>query len=197
MTGTGALPLFPLQTVLFPGGLLPLRIFEPRYVAMVGQVMRTGGVFGVIRLRAGGETGAAQALESIGTTARIVDFGQLADGLLGLTCRGERRFRVLERTQQQDGLHVGRIQWLPEAPKMPLTAGQQPLAGMLRNALASLGEAATRHLQPDYDSCGWVADRLIELLPLEPAQRQSLLELDDPQQRLDALLPLLDADDAH
>jgi len=87
------LPLFPLRTVLFPGGLLPLRIFEPRYVDMVGRCMREGGEFGVLLItdEVGAETGPVASLAEIGTTARVVDFHALPDGLLGLMCRGARR----------------------------------------------------------------------------------------------------------
>src|SRR5580698_5521108 len=89
-----SLSLFPLRAVLFPGGLLPLRIFEPRYLDMIGECMRSASAFGVILIRAGGETGAVTALAEIGTSAQVVDFDQREDGLLGILCRGGRRFRL-------------------------------------------------------------------------------------------------------
>src|SRR3954453_18388637 len=106
------LPLFPLSTVMFPGGLLPLRIFEPRYTDMISRCMREGTDFGVVLIRRGEEAGAVEELAGIGTGARIVDFSQLPDGLLGVMCRGSRRFRLLSHHAQADGLRIGTIEWL-------------------------------------------------------------------------------------
>lgn len=184
------LALFPLQTVLFPGGLLPLRIFEPRYVDMIGRVLRTNQPFGVTRLQQGSETSADVEFARVGTGARIVDFQTLPDGLLGLLCRGERRFEILDHQRQDDGLNVGTVRWLPETPVVPLPAAQRPLAELLRKALAVQGERA-QFLQPDYASCGWVCDRLCELAPIGDEERQVLLEIASPTERLAALLPLL------
>jgi Lon protease-like protein len=202
MSGDGGveLPLFPLRTVLFPGGLLPLRVFEPRYLDMVGRCMREGGEFGVLLIARGGETGAVESLARIGSSARIVDFSTLPGGLLGLMCRGARRFELLGRTMQPDGLHVGRVRWLAPAPPAALEAAQQPLARLLEKVLRELGDSA-RFLEPDYADCGWVADRLAELMPLSRGVQQSLLELDDPRERLARLAPLIevppeDGDDA-
>src|SRR5215831_15238826 len=106
------IPLFPLNTVLFPGGVLPLRIFEPRYLDMVKRCMREGNAFGVVLIRSGNETQSTVATHDVGTLARIVDFDQLPDGLLGITTRGTQRFRACEKHVQDDGLHVGQIQLL-------------------------------------------------------------------------------------
>src|SRR3954451_7087360 len=92
--GGAQLSLFPLNTVLFPGGPLPLRIFEPRYVDMVRKCMREGAPFGVLLIRSGQEVGEVSSAASIGTSARIVDFHQMPDGLLGLICTGEQKFRL-------------------------------------------------------------------------------------------------------
>jgi Lon protease-like protein len=185
------LPLFPLRTVLFPGGLLPLRIFEARYVDMVGRCMRAGGEFGVLCLQSGGETGIAGEFATVGSAARIVDFSQLPEGLLGLMCRGTRRFRLLGHHTQADGLHVGEVHWLPELAPVPLPAQHQALVPILQGVLAQLGELAA-HLEPHWDEAGWVADRLAEFLPLERESQQQLLELDDPLERLALLAPLVD-----
>jgi Lon protease-like protein len=185
------LPLFPLRTVLFPGGLLPLRIFEPRYVDMVRQCLRADEPFGVVLIRAGGETGPIGGVAGVGTGARIVDFQALPDGLLGLMCRGERRFRLQRRTIRADGLHVGEVEWLPEPESSPLEPAQQPLVRVLQRLLAELGETA-RFLEPRYDDAGWVGCRCAELLPLDDAARQRLLEIDDPAERLRQIMPLLD-----
>jgi len=187
------LPLFPLRTVLFPGGLLPLRIFEPRYLDLVRRCLRSGETFGVVLIRDGGETGPVGALAEVGTSARILDFETLPDGLLGLLCRGDRRFRLKARRTQPDGLHVAEVEWLAEEVAVPLAPGQQPVARLLRRVLAELGERG-RFLEPRYDDAGWVGSRLAELLPLERDAQQRLLELDDPGARLRALEPLLDTE---
>ena len=185
------LPLFPLRTVLFPGGLLPLRIFEPRYVDMVGRCMREGGEFGVSCLRTGNETGPAGQLASVGSAARIVDFSQLPEGLLGLMCRGTRRFRLLGSRTQADGLRIGEVEWLPQLPPVAVPAEHQALVPILQGVLAQLGELSA-HLEPHWDEAGWVADRLAEFLPLERESQQQLLEMDDPLERLGLLAPLVD-----
>jgi Lon protease-like protein len=185
------LPLFPLRTVLFPGGLLPLRIFEARYVDMVGRCMREGVGFGVLRLNSGGEAGPAGELAAVGTEARIVDFSQLPEGLLGLMCRGTRRFRLLASRTQPDGLRIGDVEWLPEPPPVPLPPEHQGLVPVLQGVLAQLDELA-QHLQPRWDDAGWVVDRLAEFLPLDRASQQHLLEIDDPLERLALLAPLVD-----
>jgi Lon protease-like protein len=187
------LPLFPLRTVLFPGGLLPLRIFEPRYVDMVGRCMREGGEFGVLLITAatGAESGEVGALAEIGTTARVVDFHALPDGLLGLMCRGARRFRLQSRRLQEDGLHLGTVEWLAEPAPSTLLAEHAPLARVLRHVLQELGDTA-RHLDAAFDDAGWVSWRLAEFLPLERSAQQELLELEDPQARMRALAPLIE-----
>lgn len=186
-------PLFPLRTVLFPGGLLPLRIFETRYVDMVGRCMREGNDFGVLLITGPGsaETGPVPGLARVGTSARIVDFNALPDGLLGLMCRGARRFRLVSRRLQADGLHVAAVEWLPESPPSALAPEHRPLARVLRRVLQELGDTA-RHLETDFDDAGWVSNRLAEFLPLERSAQQELLELDDAQERMRALAPLIE-----
>lgn len=186
------LPLFPLHTVLFPGGLLPLRVFEPRYVDMVSRCMREDGEFGVLLIEGGGDTGPLTGrLARVGTSARVVDFNALPDGLLGLMCRGARRFRLHQRRTQTDGLHVGTVEWLAAPAPSPLEPQHRPLARLLRRVLQELG-ATARHLEADFDDAGWVSNRLTELLPLERSSQQELLELDDPQERMRRLAPLIE-----
>ena len=185
--------LFPLNTVLFPGGLLPLRIFETRYVDMVGGCMRQGVDFGVVLIVQGNETGSAVDIAAVGTSARIVDFQTQADGLLGLMCRGERRFRVAERRQQGDGLNRAAVDWLQEPPPTPLEPQFAPLAGVLRKVMTRMANIA-RFIEPNYADAGWVSHRLAELLPLDPPWQQRLLEIDDPNVRLGLLAPLIETD---
>jgi Lon protease-like protein len=177
------LPLFPLHTVLFPGGPLALRIFEPRYLDMVRRCFREQAEFGVVLLIEGAEAGIADTIASIGTTARLVDFDPLPDGLLGITCVGGRRFRLHSRGQQGDGLNVGEVELLGEDAVCPLPLELAHLADLLRDVLPKLG-GAYAHVDADYENAGWVANRWAEVLPLAPDEKLELLELDDPLLRL-------------
>src|SRR5215467_4574263 len=109
------LPLFPLQTVLFPGGPLSLRIFEPRYLDLVRRCLKEQSPFGVVLILEGAEAGPVTTVAPIGTTARLVDFEALPDGLLGVVCVGERRFRVLRHWSQDDGLNAAEVEYLAES----------------------------------------------------------------------------------
>jgi Lon protease-like protein len=183
-------PLFPLNTVLFPGGVLPLRIFEPRYVDMVRRCMREGGEFGVVLIRQGAEAGGDATFHDVGTLVQIVDFDQLPDKLLGITSRGTRRFRVLSARRQDDGLHVGIIELLPVEPSIPLPEECVRYAKLLEQALPQMGDFY-KHLEPHYDDAAWVSGRLAEVLPIELDDKQRILEMDDPLGRLQVLQPLM------
>ena len=185
-------PLFPLGTVLFPGGLLPLRIFEPRYVDMVRRCMREQTPFGVLLILTGSEVGArgAGVMSQIGTTARIVDFNTLPDGLLGIACRGDRKFRVLKHWQQPDGLHVGDLEFFAPEDAVPWPARLRDLADWLRRALAAAGDLYA-DVPENFADVSWVSFRLAELLPLTPVEKQRCLELCDPLARLARLNQLV------
>lgn len=188
------LPLFPLNTVLFPGGPLPLRIFEPRYVDMVGRCMREQLPFGVVSILAGAEVGELREVAPVGTTASIVDFATLPDGLLGITCRGERRFRLLTHSRESDGLNVGEVEYFPDSDSLPTAIPEehQPLADMLRKVFPELGDVYAG-IRQDFADANWVGYRLSELLPLSTAERLALLELPDAVERLSRLAPLIRA----
>jgi uncharacterized protein len=183
-----AIPLFPLNIVLFPDGPLPLRIFETRYVDMVRSCMREGRCFGVALISEGSEAGPAETYD-VGTTAKITDFHQLPDGLLGLSCVGQQRFRILKRSVAKDGLNLGEIEWLANEPVVNVPARHAPLAELLRTVLPQLGEVYTG-IDMRLDDAAWVGYRLAEILPIELHRKQGFLEMDDPVQRLDALAPL-------
>jgi len=183
--------LFPLNTVLFPGGLLPLRIFEPRYVDMVGGCMRQDAEFGVVLIVRGTDTSSVVSIAGMGTSARVVDFQTQTDGLLGLLCRGERRFRVAQRRLQDDGLNRATVEWMQDAALTPLDPQFQPLVSVLRKVMARLANIG-RFLEPNYEDASWVSHRLAEFLPLEPPWQQRLLEIDDPNERLGMLAPMID-----
>jgi uncharacterized protein len=187
------LPLFPLNIVLFPDGSLPLRIFETRYTDMVRRCMREGTGFGVVLIRAGREAGAGEiSFFEVGTLAEIVDFHQMPDGLLGLSCLGKRRFRILRHSQQADGLHVAEVEWLLLEPALEVPARHARLPELLRTVLPQLGEVYTG-IDMRLTDAAWVGQRLAEILPLPLADKQSYLELDDPIERLDRLAPLTPA----
>ena len=175
-------PLFPLSTVLFPGGPLPLRIFEARYVDMIGRCMKDDEPFGVLLIREGNEAGSA-TFHDIGTTARIVDWYQGSDGLLGVTARGERRFRLLDSHREADGLNVGTIELLPEETDLPLPEEYRPMATILAGVLDDLGRLY-EDLERRLDDAGWVTNRFVEILPIELEEKQLCLEQSDPVERL-------------
>jgi uncharacterized protein len=184
------LPLFPLNTVLFPDGLLPLRIFETRYVDMVGRCMREASPFGVVMIRSGAEVGTVADTAGLGTTARIVDFSKLPDGLLGITCRGERKFRVVKRWQRADGLNLGDIEYLQLEATVAVPDEYRHLADLLRKVLPELGEPYAG-MAVNFADASWVGCRLAEILPLGLTDKLRLLELDEPLERLARLNQLV------
>lgn len=177
------LALFPLNTVLFPEGVLPLRIFETRYLDMISACLRNDSGFGVCLIREGSEVGGDASVHSVGTLARIVDWNQRADGLLGISILGEQKMRVLTSWQQADKLMLGEVALLPVEAKVALPEEFRSMSEMLQRVLSQLG--APYNTQPaDFDCATWVGSRLTELLPLESDIKQRLLELDDPLSRL-------------
>jgi Lon protease-like protein len=182
------LPLFPLGSLVFPGGPLPLRIFEPRYVNLVKRCMQTDTGFGVVLLFRGNEAGTAEATTAgIGTEVRIVDFDRLPDGLLGITCRGQQRFRILRAWREADGLNMAEVADLPPAPATVIPTELRFLAEILERVMPELGEDYAA-LEARYDDAEWVSCRLAEVLAMETFERQALLELDDPVARLQMLV---------
>jgi len=175
-------PLFPLRTVLYPGGPLPLRVFEPRYLDMISHCMKDNSLFGVLLIELGQETGPATTYK-VGTLARIIDWYQGSDGLLGVTAVGEQRFRLLDSTRQTDGLNIGRIELLGPEPEHQLPEEFRPLANILAGVLDDLGKLYDL-LDKNYDDAGWVAYRYAEILPITPEQKQECLETTDPILRL-------------
>ena len=184
------LPLFALQTVLFPGALLGLKVFEARYVDLITDCLRTSQPFGVICLRQGGEAGApAQTveLEAVGTLAQIEEVDAEQAGILRVRCRGTDRFRVTAPPVQQDnGLWVASVDAVPaDPPRVPGPAMLQTVAALVE-AIRKLKERHGTHFALPFrlDDAGWVANRWCELLPIPLAARQKLLELEDPVIRL-------------
>ena len=182
------LPLFPLRTVLFPGGVLPLRIFEPRYVDMIGRCMREGIGFGVVLIRQGSEAivgGNTQQPDifSVGTEAQIIDFNQADNGLLGIVARGGRKFEVHSMRAQTDGLLLGEVSFCADEPEGELGVEHQILVDVLRE-LAEHPLVKRLEVEVDFDEARSVSLRLADLLPIEPEIKQSLLQLRWPRERL-------------
>jgi len=179
------IPLFPLNTVLFPGGFLPLRIFEPRYLEMVASCMQQQSPFGVVLIRQGGETGAPAETFEVGTLAAIVDFDKGKDGLLMIACIGGDRFRILERKLEPNRLQRAQVEVLEAGEDSVLPPEYLPLAAFLRAVVNQPG--ISRRIAPpdiDYGSPRELGYRLAELLPVPVQQQQQLLEIDDPLRRL-------------
>jgi len=199
--------LFPLNAVLFPQGVLPLRVFEPRYMDMVRTCLREDRPFGVCRLLGGSEVGAAALPEPIGCLATIESWDMQQLGLLHLRALGGARFRVLHTRVAADRLLRAEIEVLPADADGPVDAEHQPCVDLLRRIIDDLsaprpgtrsepGEAAYAASAPfaaplQLDSRAWVGNRLCELLPISLAARQKLMELDDAAVRLDLVLQYL------
>lgn len=188
---TQSLPLFPLKTVLVPGAVLGLRVFEPRYLDMVGECGRSGEGFGICLIIEGEEAGAPATTAAFGTQVQIEDFGSDDDGLLTLKVRGTRRFRVRDARVRDNGLVVADVDWREEVAGGDLQPQHSLLAILLERILEQVGGEHDKPSSAQLDDATWVGWRLAELLPLTAEQRQGLLQEDDPGTRLDQLLELL------
>jgi Lon protease-like protein len=188
---TTDLPLFPLRTVLVPGGLLSLQIFEPRYLDLVRECARNDSGFGVCLILEGSESGAPPQHAGIGTSARIRDFNTLPNGLLGIVASGDSRFRIHRTRVRDNGLMIGKVEWLFEAPRRTVPDEYLVLAQVLERLMEKVGGNYPGWDGGLLEDCNWVGYRLTELLPLDPLEKQSLLGLEDPELRLQRLLERL------
>jgi Lon protease-like protein len=186
---TATIPLFPLRTVLFPNGPLPLRVFEPRYLDMVSRCLKEDTEFGVVLVLSGSEVGDARTA-TIGTRARILDWYQGSDGILGITAVGTRRFTLGDTSRQADGLYIGEIEELEEEPRCPLPQEYESMATLLEVVVNDLGKLY-EDLDKDYEDASWVGRRFAEILPITLEQKQACLEMNDPVERLRFVQPLL------
>jgi len=187
------LPLFPLNTVLLPGGPLTLQVFEARYLDMVARCLRGDNRFGVVAIREGREVGAATPYD-VGTTAEIVDWRRDdGSGLLIIVAEGRETFRLEQMRREADGLYVGRVAFLPALTSQEIPSEHAPLVALLRRLVESLPQYRDR--AGAYEDAVWVGARLIEVLPLTLAVKQSLLETQDPQLRLERLAAALRSSD--
>jgi len=188
---TAEIPLFPLRTVLFPGGFLPLRIFEQRYLNMVRDCARDDTGFGVCLIREGEEAVSPVKTTEIGTHARIVDWYTLEDGLLGVSAVGTVRFMAESTWQEEDGLFRAKVRILPEPAATQLPAAYALLAEVLGRFMEKVGHQYPSYNEDSLQDAVWVGYRLSELLPLGGIEKQHLLELSDPIERLQSLVEVL------
>ncbi len=195
MTEMVQIPLFPLSTVLFSGSVLSLRIFEPRYLSMVGRCMRNGSGFGVVLITEGAEAGRSCRFHEVGTIARIEDFDQLDDGYLGITCRGESRFRVIDHEVQEDRLITATVKMLAEQVSPPLPQRYSAMRSLLQKIYQQVEfKVWADTITPDWDNGHWLACRLIDVLPLTAEGQQVLLEM-EVEDRLRSLALLMNEAD--
>jgi len=173
------IPIFPLGTVLFPDGLLPLRIFEQRYLEMTKVCIRDSAPFGVCLIREGAEVGALAVPHTVGCTAHILRWDMPHLGLFHLVTEGRDIFRVLEQWVSRTGLLCGQVELDEPAPALALPDAFRPLAQLLETIIGKVG-AERFPAPPRLDDAAWVAYRLAESLPLEAGLRQRLLEARDP-----------------
>ena len=206
-----SLPLFPLGTVLYPGGLLPLRIFEVRYLDMIGKCHKNGAPFGVVSLTQGSEVRkpsttdqpsgdgfAHEEFNAVGTLATITEFSIPQPGLMSIRCEGTQRFRIANREKLKHGLWIADVTRLDDDVAVKVPDDLQAAADALGKLIRTLQE---RDLAQDQmpllapfrlDDCGWVANRWCELLPLPPELKQRLMELENPLVRLELVSDILE-----
>ena len=199
------LPLFPLGSVLFPGALLPLRVFEVRYLDMVGKAYKAGTPFGVVCLTQGSEVRVAGAqaeqFATVGTLARIDRLASPQPGLQQVDCVGTQRFRVRGSQRLVNGLWTASVELLADDVALPVPDDLQHVAQALRRVIETLQERRRAEQAADmrlplrepwhFDDCGWVANRWCELLPVPAPLKQRLMALDSPLMRLELVSDLL------
>jgi Lon protease-like protein len=183
---TNSIPIFPLETVMFPGSLLPLKIFEQRYLDMTKACVRDNAPFGVCRIREGREVGVPAIPEQVGCTALIVEWEMPHLGVFHLRTRGQVPFRILQHTTQPDGLIRADVEWLEDSAGAVRPDSFAFCRRVLEQIVQKLGQ--DYFFAPlAYDDPRWTSYRLAEVLPLEGEQKQSLLALRDDGERLERL----------
>lgn len=185
-----ALPLFPLNAVLFPHGVLSLRVFEPRYMTLVKESLGQETPFGICLIAAGSEAGAPAEPHRVGTEARIVAWDMTQPGILNIGVRGSERFHILSSAADANGLLRASIEPVAAEPHVPVPPSLGALLPLLQAMVADVG--AERLPPPHrFDDAAWVGYRFSELLPIPLLARQKLLELDDPLSRLEIVFKYL------
>jgi Lon protease-like protein len=196
-----SIPLFPLNTVLFPGGILPLQIFEVRYLDMIGKCIAEHTEFGIVPLISGSEVRQAdkrEVLAPVGTMAGIEEWSRPQAGLIRVVARGAQRFRILSSEAGKNGLWVGEVEMMEDDLPVTVPIELQNAADMLASLIASLksrgGDGVQLPMREPFNlgDCGWVANRWCELLPIATSEKEHLMALDNPMLRLELVQDLLD-----
>ena len=197
------IPLFPLGTILFPGGVITLKIFEARYLDMMRRCLRENTPFGVVSILDNkpidSDASAIANFSNIGTLAKLEEFDPIQPALYMTKSYGTQRFRLLAITQESDGLWMGQIELIDRDPEIPLPKEHEKVAALLNEIIAVikseelLGDDAFK-IPANLDDCGWVANRLAELLPLPLAQKNHLLAQSNPRIRLDLISEIIEDD---
>ncbi len=177
------IPLFPLNTVLFPGGILPLKIFEARYLDLVSECLRTNKEFGICLISSGDEVAGSAKCYEIGTMAKIIDWDKRDDGLLEIVVEGGQRFRLLDKRERANHLAEGDVLLIEDDDCEEIPVQYQLLSDLLRQ-IAQKFELSYQTEHELYENASWVGYRLSEVLPLESDERQALLEIDNVMIRL-------------
>jgi len=198
------IPLFPLGTTLFPGGVIALKIFEARYLDMMKRCLRENSLFGVVSILDNkpidSEASALANFSNIGTLAKLEEFDPIQPALYMTKSYGTQRFHILNIKQESDGLWMGQIELIDADPAIPLPKEHEKVAALLSEIIAIiksedlLGDDAFK-IPENLDDCGWVSNRLAELLPLPPAQKNHLLAQSNPRIRLDLISEIIEDND--
>ena len=197
------IPLFPLGTTLFPGGVIALKIFEARYLDMMKRCLREDTAFGVVSILDGNssesDASASAQFSNIGTLAKLEKFDAVQPALYMTKSYGTQRFKLISIKQELDGLWMGEVELIDPDPEMPLPKEHEKVAALLQEIISViksedlLGDDAFK-MPVNLDDCGWVANRLAELLPLSPAQKNHLLAQSNPRIRLDLISEIIEDD---
>ena len=200
---TSWIPLFPLGTTLFPGGVIALKIFEARYLDMMKRCLREDTAFGVVSILdsnpSESDPNASAHFSNIGTLAKLEEFDAVQPALYMTKSYGTQRFKLISIKQEADGLWMGKVELIDPDPEMPLPKEHEKVAALLQEIISViksedlLGDDAFK-MPTNLDDCGWVANRLAELLPLPPAQKNHLLAQSNPRIRLDLISEIIEDD---
>ena len=198
------IPLFPLGTTLFPGGVIALKIFEARYLDMMKRCLREDSPFGVVSILDNkpidSDASTLANFSNIGTLAKLEEFDPIQSALYMTKSYGTQRFHVLNIKQEADGLWMGQVELIDADPEIPLPKEHEKVAAILHEIIAViksedlLGDDAFK-IPENLDDCGWVSNRLAELLPLPPAQKNHLLAQSNPRIRLDLISEIIEDND--
>lgn len=198
------IPLFPLGTTLFPGGVIALKIFEARYLDMMKRCLRENSLFGVVSIldnkAIDSDASALANFSNIGTLAKLEEFDPIQPALYMTKSYGTQRFHVLNIKQEADGLWMGQIELIDADPAIPLPKEHEKVAALLHEIISIIkSEDLLRDnafiIPENLDDCGWVSNRLAELLPLPPAQKNHLLAQSNPRIRLDLISEIIEDND--